>query len=66
LSANILQLGRFLYNRKLNFQILKDLENDDLKFSVDYRGQYTTVGRRWWGLKAESLESGPYPAIDFI
>jgi len=47
LSAKLIQLGGFLYNRKLNFQILKDLENDDLKFRVDYRSQYTIVGRRW-------------------
>jgi hypothetical protein len=47
LSAKLIQLGGFLHNRKLNFQILKDLENDDLKFRVDYRGLYTTVGRRW-------------------
>lgn len=45
---------------------LQQLENDDLKFSVDYRSLYMTVGRRWWGLKAEFLKGGPYPVISFI
>ena len=45
---------------------MQDLENDDLKFSVDFRSLYTTVARRWWGLKAKFLESGSYPEVDFI
>ena len=52
-----------LYGRQPSLQ---QLENDDLKFSVDYRSLYMTVGRRWWGLKTEFLKGGPYPVISFI
>ncbi|MDX1709103.1 MAG: hypothetical protein R3274_10915 [Desulfobacterales bacterium] len=45
---------------------LQELENDDLKFSVDYRSLYATVGRRWWAMNRESLDGGPYPLIGFI
>ena len=52
-----------LYGRQPSLQ---DLEKGDLKFNVDYRSLYTTIGRRWWGLKAEFLDGKPYPMIDFI
>ena len=52
-----------LYGRQPSLQ---DLENDDLKFSVDYRSLYTTVGSKWWGVQTEFLDGGPYPIIDFI
>jgi uncharacterized protein (DUF1501 family) len=52
-----------LYGRQPSLQ---ELENDDLRFSVDYRSLYATVGRRWWGLNKEFLDGGPYPQIDFI
>lgn len=52
-----------LYGRQPSLQ---KLENDDLKFNVDYRSLYATVGRRWWGLNKEFLDGGPYPVLDFI
>ncbi len=52
-----------LYGRQPSLQ---ELENEDLKYSVDYRRVYTTVGRRWWGLNQEFLDGGPYPQIGFI
>ena len=45
---------------------LQDLENDDLKFSVDYRSLYTTIERKWWGLKTDFLDGGPYPTLGFL
>ncbi len=45
---------------------LTDLENQDLKFSIDYRRLYTTVARRWWGTKSEFLTSGPFAPIDCV
>ena len=52
-----------LYGRQPSLQ---ELENDDLKFSVDYRSLYCTVASRWWGLKREFLDGGPYSRIDFL
>jgi uncharacterized protein (DUF1501 family) len=52
-----------LYGRQPSLQ---ELQNDDLKFSVDYRSLYATVGRRWWGLNKEFLDGGPFSALDFI
>ena len=52
-----------LYGRQPS---LRELENGDLKFSVDYRSLYATVGRRWWKLNHEFLDGGPYPQLDFI
>ena len=52
-----------LYGRQPSLQ---DLDKGDLKFNVDYRSLYTTIGRRWWGLKAEFLDGKPYPVLDFI
>jgi uncharacterized protein (DUF1501 family) len=52
-----------LYGRQPSLQ---DLEKDDLKFNVDYGSLYTTVGRRWWKLRAEFLDGEPDAMIDFI
>jgi uncharacterized protein (DUF1501 family) len=45
---------------------LKNLENGDLKFNVDYRRLYTTVTRNLWGLNDKFLEGGPYTVIDCL
>lgn len=52
-----------LYGRQPS---LHDLDNGDLKFTVDYRSLYTTIARRWWGLETEFLSGGPYPIVDCI
>jgi uncharacterized protein (DUF1501 family) len=52
-----------LYGRQPSLQ---DLENDDLKFSVDYRSLYATVVRQWWGLGTKFLSGGSYPDIGFV
>lgn len=45
---------------------LKDLQDGDMKHSVDYRSVYTTIARRWWGTKTDFLSGGPFPVIDCI
>lgn len=45
---------------------LKHLENQDLKFNIDYRRLYTTIARNWWGLNNEFLKGGPYAPIDCL
>lgn len=45
---------------------LKNLENGDLKFNVDYRRLYTTVTRNLWGLNDKFLKGGPYTVIDCL
>ena len=52
-----------LYGRQPS---LKDLDNADFRFTVDYRSLYTTIVRRWWGTDTEFLAAGPYPIIDCI
>ena len=45
---------------------LINLENHDLRYSVDFRSLYSTVARRWWNFKTNSLAGGPFELIDFI
>jgi len=45
---------------------LKNLENGDLKFNVDYRRLYTTVTQNLWGLNDKFLKGGPYTVIDCL
>jgi uncharacterized protein (DUF1501 family) len=45
---------------------LTDLEDGDLKYTVDYRSLYATVIERWWGLSATMLVQGRYPALDCL
>ena len=45
---------------------LKNLENGDLRFSIDYRQLYTTVARKWWGLNNQFLEGRPFTPLDCL
>lgn len=45
---------------------LTDLQEGDLKHTLDYRTVYATVIEKWWGLPAISFGTGRYPAIDCL
>ena len=44
---------------------LNDLENDDLRFKVDYRSLYNTVAKNWWSSPV-SIDIDKYPALNII
>lgn len=48
------------------FPSLTDLQEGDLKHTVDYRSLYTTVIERWWNLPPVSFGTGRYPGIDCL
>lgn len=48
------------------FPSLTDLQEGDLKHTVDYRSLYATVIERWWRLPPVSLGTGHYPGIDCL
>ena len=45
---------------------LRDLQDGDLKHTLDYRAVYATVIEKWWGLPAVSFGTGRYPALDCL
>ena len=45
---------------------LTDLQNGDLRFSVDYRSLYTSLVQSWWGLPSDTLDGRKYPVIDCL
>lgn len=45
---------------------LTDLQQGDLKHTLDYRSLYATVCEKWWGLPAVSFGTGRYPAVDCL
>lgn len=45
---------------------LNDLQNGDLRFTVDYRRLYVTLAQNWWGLPSESMDGKKYPAINCL
>ena len=45
---------------------LRDLQDGDLKHTLDYRAVYATVIEKWWRLPAMSFGSGRYPALDCL
>lgn len=48
------------------FPSLTDLQEGDLKHTVDYRSLYATVIERWWRLPPVSFGTGRYPGIDCL
>jgi len=44
---------------------LSDLQDNDLKFKVDYRSLYKTVTKNWWGV-SDNSEFAKYPTIEKI
>ena len=45
---------------------LNDLQNGDLRFTVDYRSLYVTLAQNWWGLSSESIDGKKYPPIECL
>ena len=45
---------------------LTDLQEGDLKHTLDYRSLYATVIEKWWGLPTVSFGTGRYPAMDCL
>lgn len=43
---------------------LEDLEQGDLKYTIDFRSMYRTVAEKWWKIPAPFLQS--FPVIDVI
>jgi len=44
---------------------LKDLQENDLKYKIDYRSMYNTVAKNWWG-SSTSFGNKEYPEIENI
>jgi len=44
---------------------LSDLQNNDIRFKVDYRSLYNTVAINWWG-NLGGIEASKYPALGLI
>ncbi len=45
--------------------LLDDLQDNDLRFSVDYRRLYNTVAMNWWGASS-GIEKSQFPALNLI
>jgi len=45
---------------------LTDLQDNDLKHTVDFRSLYATVGEKWWGVSGASIGFGRYPVLDVL
>ena len=45
---------------------LTDLQDGDLKYTIDYRSLYATVIQKWWRLPPVAFGKGGYPAIDCL
>ena len=45
---------------------LTDLQDGDLKHTIDYRSLYATVIERWWGLPSMAFGMRGHPAIDCL
>ncbi len=45
---------------------LRDLQDGDLKHTLDYRAVYATVIEKWWGLPTVSFGTGRDPALDCL
>lgn len=45
---------------------LTDLQEGDLKHTLDFRSLYATVIEKWWGLPGASIGFGRYPVLDVM
>ncbi len=43
---------------------LNNLENQDLKYHIDFRQMYSSLEKNWWGIKGKNSQQ--FKAIDFI
>jgi uncharacterized protein (DUF1501 family) len=45
---------------------LANLENGDLKYTVDFRSVYATILQTWLGSDPAAILGSPYPLVDFV
>ena len=45
---------------------LTNLQNGDLRHTVDYRSLYTTIIQNWWGLSSREFNIQAFPPIDCL
>ena len=45
---------------------LTNLQNGDLRHTVDYRSLYATIIQNWWGLSVSEFNSQAFPSIDCL
>ena len=45
---------------------LRDLQEGDLKYQVDYRSLYSTIIKNWWGLPGTTFDRQDYPTLDCL
>ena len=45
---------------------LDRLENGNLQHGVDFRSLYATALERWWGVGAQALLGGRFPAVELL
>ena len=45
---------------------LDDLDNGNLRHSVDFRSLYATALERWWGLPAPGVLKGRFAPLDLL
>ena len=45
---------------------LTNLQNGDLRYTVDYRSLYTTIIQNWWGLSVSEFNNQTFPSIDCL
>ena len=45
---------------------LTDLDDGDLKFTVDFRSVYSTILQKWLGVESESILGAKHPVLDFL
>jgi len=45
---------------------LGDLDEGDLKFTLDYRSLYSTVAKDWWGIESTFPGGEIFPQMSFL
>ena len=45
---------------------LTNLQNGDLRHTVDYRSLYATITQNWWGLSVPEFNNQTFPSIDCL
>ncbi len=46
--------------------VLTNLQDGDLKHTIDYRSLYNTIIRNWWGLRSNLFNAQDFPPLDCL
>ncbi len=65
-ASHFLLGGRVAGGHYGQFPALNDLQDDNLKFTMDFRRLYTTLVEGWWGLAAGSNPFQAFPALELF